>query len=140
MSSQALEDQLACMALAAAFAYHVDRSETDKVVQLFTDDGEFKRPGVFAKGHDQLRAWMTGRPQNTITRHVGTPLMFTELGPNTAKALSYFSMYHGEREKDGIPALHGPVAIAEYHDEFRKTADGWRIARRKVFVALAVRT
>jgi hypothetical protein len=140
MKVSIFEEQLACSAVATAFAYHVDRNETERVVQLFTEDGEFKRPGLAAKGHDQIRAWMKSRPATTVTRHVGTPLMFTEFNLDTAKAISYFSMYHGERLGDSIPALHGPVAIAEYHDEYRKTDAGWRIARRKVFIALAAKT
>jgi SnoaL-like domain len=77
-------------------------------------------------------SFMRARPRNTVARHICSPLVMEEVGPDTARGASYLTFYEGE-PLDGSPArLRGPTAVAEYHDEFRRTPQGWRISRRQV--------
>ena len=136
MSDSQLEDRAACIALAQAFSYHVDRRDTEAVVALFAENGEFRRPGLHVRGHAEIRNWMTNREEWPRTRHVATPVVVTDMQADTAAGLSYFTLYQADKPEEGLPILQGPSAIAEYHDEYRRTEQGWRIERRRVFVAM----
>ena len=71
-----------------------------------------------------------------ITRHLCLEPFFTEVGFESASSITCFTLYHVDHSGEGVPVLKEPRAIAEFHDRFRRTADGWQIAHRKSTVIL----
>lgn len=122
----------ACAQLTASFAVLVDHQRYDELAALFTEDCAFERPGVNLHGREELRAFMAARPIDAISRHVCTMPLVEQIGPDAARGITYLVFYEGESAPSGPASLKGATAFAEYHDEFRRTAEGWRIARRQV--------
>jgi hypothetical protein len=126
----------ACERLSIAFAIGVDRFDDDAVLNLFTHDGVFNRPGNVVKGRDALHGWLKGRPRDVVTRHICTNISIKVINKKEASGITYFTFYRGA--KDGEPSvlpLHGPDIVGEYLDRFLLTDDGWRIAERAVAFA-----
>jgi len=130
------EDEAECAKLANAFTYYLDRNMGKELAALFTEDGEFKRPGLVVKGRAEFLAWTERRKEEAETRHIGSPPVFISGDGQSAKSVSYFTAYRARKTAAPLPEYDGPVGIAEYHDDYRKTEEGWRIARRKVFVVM----
>jgi hypothetical protein len=88
------------------------------------------------KGRAEFLAWAEKRQADAETRHLASPPVFISGNEHAAKSVSYFTAYRARKTHAQLPEYDGPVGIAEYHDDYRKTAEGWRIARRKVFVVM----
>lgn len=125
----------ACSDLVAAFAHHVDHHEFARAVALFTEDAVFDRKGVVARGHAEIAAIWSDRPPSAVTRHLCYPPFFLEVGETHARAVTSLLVYMATHDGAGLPTAERP-AVAEFHDTFRKTADGWRIAHRLGFPVL----
>ncbi len=134
-----MESESSCRALVAAFPYHIDNRHYEEVVGLFTEDGCFERPGVSVQGHAQLRQMLADRPKNVATCHFCGPTVFTAMADDAVSAVTYFTLYQAAIPETGFPAFNKPAAIAEYHDTFRRTPQGWRIATRKAVVVMVGR-
>jgi ketosteroid isomerase-like protein len=129
----------ACADLVAAFAYNVDHRKFDKAVALFADDGCFERPDLVAKGHKEIAAIWAARPASVVTCHLCGPPFFTEISLGTASSVTTFTLYHLEHHGEGLPQCERLTAVAEFHDTFKRTGDGWRIAHRKAVPVLVGR-
>jgi hypothetical protein len=121
----------ACARLTAAFAVYVDSRRYGDLVNLFTEDCVFDRPGALLNGRDELRAFMERRPSNTATRHTCTAPVLDQVTAQSANGVTYLTFFEGESSTEGQGDVKH-IAIAEYRDQFRLTSDGWRIARRHV--------
>jgi SnoaL-like domain len=133
------EGESACTRLTRLFAFYVDRERYLELVELFTKDCTFERPGASVRGRPALLELMQKRPRTPITKHVcGTPLFF-EMTAHDAAAVTEMTFYQGEPIEGSPPQYEAPAAIIEYHDRFRKTEDGWRIATRNVVVVMVKR-
>ena len=130
------EDEAECAKLANAFAYYLDRNMGKELAALFTEDGEFKRPGLVVKGHAEFLAWTEKRLSDPETRHLASSPVFISGDEHAAKSVSYFTAYRARKTGASLPEYDGPVGIAEYHDDYSKTEEGWRIALRKVFLVM----
>jgi hypothetical protein len=134
--TEAAEIERACSALVAAFPYNIDNRLYEGVVDLFAENGSFERPGVRAVGRSEIREMLTARPGNVATRHVCSQPVFLTVEETKAAAVTCFTLYQAEKGEGPFPTIKGPSAIAEYHDEFILSPDGWKIAARKVAVAM----
>jgi ketosteroid isomerase-like protein len=121
----------ACADVISAFAYYVDHREFAKAVDLFAVDAIFERPDLKAHGREQIAAIFAARPNTVVTRHLCGEPFFLELGSDTARAVTQVTLYNVNHEGEGFPSAQGPNALAEFHDIFKRTADGWKIAHRK---------
>jgi hypothetical protein len=121
----------ACARLTAAFAVYVDQHRYDDLISLFTEDCVFDRPGALLNGRGELRAFMERRPGGTVTRHTCAPPVLDQVTAQSANGVTYLTFFEGEPSGEG-PATLKQIAIAEYHDQFKRTSEGWRIARRRV--------
>lgn len=126
----------ACAALVRRFAYHLDNRHYHEVLALFADDGCFARPGVEALGQEQLRRWLEERPPEIETRHVCCEPVFLAIRTEDAQSVTTFTLFQAARRENGFPVFDRPAAIAEFHDRFRLVGEGWRIAERRVKVAM----
>jgi hypothetical protein len=134
------DDERECAALTTAFAFYTDRRRYEELAALFVEDGIFDRPGLLAKSRSEILSAMLQRATNIATRHLCQPPMFTSHSDNTLEAVTCFTFYQAEIPAEGFPQFERPTAVAEYRDVFRRTADGWRIARREAHVAMVGRT
>jgi len=105
---------------------------------LFTDDGAYvvDEGGQFRtfRGQEQL-ASLAGGPDCAVTRtaprmhlaHLAESLVI-EPTENGARGTSY-AIYPGRKGKSFQPDVAGQVGL--YHDEFVRTAKGWRLKQRR---------
>ncbi|AMK19580.1 MULTISPECIES: nuclear transport factor 2 family protein [Sphingobium] len=134
---QAIEAE--CNRLVVAYAVLVDRRRYDEMVALFTEDCLFERPGVEAKGSEALRAFLDSRPATIATRHLCSHPFFERVGADEATAITYVTIFHGEGSDEGPNEVPGVAGLAEFHDVFRLTPNGWRIAHRVAKPTMIVR-
>lgn len=128
-----------CSRLVAGFAFYMDRRRYDDVAGLFTEDCVFERTGAKIKGIDELCMMMANRPAGLVTRHVCAPPFFHRCDAESAQAVTYMMMFRGEGDDAGPVEVPGVAGVAEFHDVFRRTADGWRIAIRISKTAVVVK-
>lgn len=128
-------DDLAIRRLLAELIWHADTTGIDGLdayVACFTDDAEWEMFGDVRRGHAELRAGAEDRRRtgmmgpDTEVRHFLGCTLISFTGPRTASAKSYIQAYRDVKTK---PTL---FLMGEYHDEFRLTDQGWKLARRLV--------
>lgn len=131
-----LQIEHACTKLINRFAILNDAMRYDELAELFTVDGSFARPtdpDNFVNGRDNILQAFKARPTDRITRHVITNIDVEVLDENSAHSVCYAVLYTGntdnKAEKFGIQA-NPTQFIGEFHDEFTRTGDGWKIQRR----------
>ncbi|NND69480.1 MAG: nuclear transport factor 2 family protein [Halioglobus sp.] len=118
--------------LTSRYNMHGDSGRIAELVALFTEDGELEVDGdAVCRGHTALHAFFAGVaqggasvPELRTLRHHLTTQQIDMLDAGRATARTYFTVYT-DRGVD-----HWGV----YRDDFRLTAQGWRIARRRVGV------
>lgn len=135
--SERIEIERACERLSIAYARHLDFREYDAFGELFTENGHLDAGGPI-DGRAAIRASLDRRPDRLRSRHVLTNIHIEVLDADHARGITYLSLYrHVGDESLGDDAIEfdGPAAVGHYEDEFARTAEGWRIARRKLYFA-----
>ena len=132
------DDRLAILDMIGRYSQAWDEKDADAYVALFTDDGVFELnpelpdgPTISEHGREQIRSWAEASHRRladtgTRTRHVQSGTVFDELTERTARTRT---MLISMRLR---PGDSGPWASSAgvYTDEWRKSDEGWRIARR----------
>lgn len=130
---QRLEVREACERLALDYSYLADNQRMDEWSNLFADDGEMVMFGQTFRGPAAIRAAVgAGRGAAALSVHAITNHRIDVVSQTEATATVYIIVYAGER-KDGGPAAApaiAPAMVGTYHDAYRKTAAGWKFARR----------
>ena len=131
------DDRLAILEQIGRYSYAADDRDVEGMVGLFTGDGVFERreigsdgPVYAVAGREALRRWAAeafgSLPEGVLTRHHQRATVFDELGADAARTRTMFlltSIAPGDRHPR-------TVSSGVNRDEWRRTADGWRIARR----------
>lgn len=123
---QALTDRIEIDALRGEFTDAAMWRDYDRFAALFTEDGVWRIPdgGICFTGRDAIRAGIE-RLQHAWEFFVQNVCSGTVLVEgDTAAGRSYVSEFG--RMRDGTSLSNHAV----YHDRYRRTADGWRFARR----------
>jgi ketosteroid isomerase-like protein len=125
-ASGRLADRIALHELRARYTHYYDRADLGEFVALFTEDGVLQLgPAGFARGHDELRAALAAPMQTAAFACHFTSDEITEFtGDHTARGTSRFAVHYGRS-----PDIQG---AGTYHDEYRRTADGWRFVSRTI--------
>ena len=125
----AIEHQL--IQLNHAFANHIDNGRFEELIALFTEDGVFDRAGLVHRGHQEMREAFSQRPPVT-TRHLLSNFYFDSVSRDAATGICYSLTYHAHGVFDGDPLVYGTThgRLIDMHDQYRRTADGWRLAQR----------
>lgn len=129
--------ELACQRLSIAYARGVDYRDYDLVADIFTEAGELDA-GRLITGREAIRRALNSRPDTLRSRHVLTNVFVDVVDENRARGISYLTLYRhvGDESLEAAPIeLAGPAGVGHYEDAFERTADGWRIARRKLYFA-----
>ena len=130
-----------CERLIYRYCHLIDHGEAAKVSDLFTDDGVWASPEVTRDGKDKIAKAFQARQDNTarMSRHVcSTPMIDIE-DADTATGVTYLQLYRhdGEPGRRFAPLDNLPEFVAEYHDVFARTPDGWRFKSRTFVGAFA---
>jgi uncharacterized protein (TIGR02246 family) len=128
---QALEDREAIRGLLAAYRRALDDKDFDAYADLFGDDGEFVTDARTVRGRAEilpLLAELQAAGALSVAagddRHLVTNVEVTVAGDH-ATALS--TWVYLTRGAGGEPELS---LVGHYEDTLRRTAAGWRFARR----------
>lgn len=71
-----------------------------------------------------------------FTRHVITNMLVDVVDESSATGVAYAVVFRDrDHGGDGPAPMRAPEAVVEYRDEFRRTAEGWKIARRQSIAA-----
>lgn len=126
------EVRRACERLVIEFAHGVDHRDVAAVLAVFTEDAIFERKGERLEGRAAIGAAQRSRPPGLVTQHLCTTMKIDVLDASNATGVVYFLLFRheGDAPPDGPVAMPMPQTVGEYHDNYVKTGQGWRIARR----------
>src|SRR5688572_12016889 len=118
-------------ALHAEFAYLIDRGDSDKVADLFTEDGVYGRStGERSVGRAAIRESYRRRSAHGVrtARHIFTNLRLEPLSERLIRGSVILTLF----AHDGSPPLPAdPMLVADYDDVYEQCADGrWRYRER----------
>ena len=137
-----LADELEIRNVVARLAHAADSGHLEKdYLPLLTDDVVWEFPGsadvsaepATLRGHDAVLADRNRRRASgfqgpgTNTRHLNTTLSVRVDGPDSAEAESYWIFVSDTNAPE--PRVR---SVGHYHDTFRRTGDGWRLASRRI--------
>lgn len=132
-----IEDRQAIEETIYRYAYTFDESDVDGFVDVFTEDGVFEtfligddEPLIQLHGSEELRGFVTrGVPGGGVAVHHVSGIVFDV--PDPAQPHTRATVIVTKQLPKG-PAI---VTHGRYHDRWRKTERGWRIAHRTYFSA-----
>jgi uncharacterized protein (TIGR02246 family) len=126
-------DEWAVRNVIARIAQYADGlGSVDEYAMLFTEDAEWLMPGSPRKGREDIRAGSAERREaggvgpGSNSRHMVTTLAVDVQGPDDATADSYWMFLVDTHEQARIQL------VGHYRDSFRRTAEGWQLARREI--------
>jgi hypothetical protein len=122
----------ACERLVTEYAKRIDARD-ERFVDLFTVDARLALLGFEMNGQDEIREFARKYRPDDNTLHLTTHIAIDVIDADMARG-SAVLVYFCAPRKDGRAALAtvAPLVTANYADEFRRTPEGWRIARRTV--------
>ncbi len=127
----------ACEQLQYAYARFIDFRDYEGFTELFTVDGALDA-GLELKGRDAIFSSCQKRSAGLRSRHVITNSFVDVLSHDQARGICYLSLYRLDQKESAKPGplpLSGPAAVGHYQDSFKLTAEGWKIAHRKLHLA-----
>lgn len=71
---------------------------------------------------------------STLVRHVNGSVRIDRTGTDTARGISYTTVFNATDYQDGTAPMRGPDYIVEYHDRFRRVGDDWLIEQRDTHI------
>ena len=136
------EDERQIRNLVSRLVHLADYGDLDEYMTCFTDDAVWEGPSspnapqvrVVNEGAAAIRADREGRRRagtqgaGAHIRHLNSALWVDVDGSDEATAHSYFVFI---RDADTAPTLG---VTGRYVDTFRRTPDGWKLARRSAFL------
>lgn len=125
-----------CRDLVCALVHHTDRNEGVQAASLFAVDALWNRGGIVRQGREAiLRSYLepADRSPTELIRHFATTTRVTVLDATHAQAVTYYLVYRFDPGADfSLPLpLERPFSAGEWHDQFVRTADGWRFGGRQ---------
>jgi hypothetical protein len=128
-----LEIREACERLALDYSFFADNGRMEEFSQLFAEDGELRVFGQVFTGPAAIFAALgAGRGGSAFSVHAITNQRIDILSAEAAEASVYILAFGGERQDGKAPAVAriAPSVVGTYHDAYKKTATGWKFARR----------
>ena len=136
-----IEEKLAIHEMIARYSYTYDGKDAEGFANLFVEDGVFEifvpgetGPSVRLQSRREIREWAAQRLQERegrfTSRHYQSGVLFDELTAQVARTRTMVLVTH-----QGVTeAAPRPTASGVYHDQWRKTHEGWRLAHRAAHV------
>ena len=127
---QALEDRDAIRALLAEYRRALDEKDFEAYAALFGDDGEFVTDGRRVRGRAEILAMLADlQAEGALSMKPGDDrhlVANVEIAVDGDRATAHSTWVYLTREGEG-PNV---ALVGHYDDELRRTAAGWRFARR----------
>jgi hypothetical protein len=122
----------ACARLAVDYSFYADSQQLEAWSKLFAEDAEMTLFGQTHKGRAAILASLNGGNGGAIASfHSNSNIRIDVVSGTEAKGTVGVTLFAAPR-KDGVAQLKEitPAVVGHYVDEYRKTAEGWRIAKR----------
>jgi hypothetical protein len=121
-----LEDRLAVTDVLTRYSTSIDAFDYDGIRATLADDVDAQYANLPAvQGGDALVDWIKEATATAIWQHHQLGLQRIELDGDTARTVSYLTSHQLFEGDDAAKVL-----VARYHDELRREAGGWVIAKR----------
>jgi hypothetical protein len=127
--AQQAEIKGACERVALDYCFYSDNARTGDLAALFAEDGEFHLFGQVHVGPAGVAMGLGGRPETVVTVHAVSNHRIDVVSESEATSTAYVTVWVGDKSAPP-PAAISPFLVGIYHDTYRKTAAGWRFARR----------
>ncbi len=122
----------ACSRLALDYSYYADSRQPEPWSRLFAEDAEMILFGQTHKGREAILKIMNGGDGGAVaTFHSNSNIRVDVISPTEARGTVGVTVFAAPG-KDGVALVKEitPAVVGHYDDVYRKTAEGWRIARR----------
>jgi uncharacterized protein (TIGR02246 family) len=117
----------ACTNLVYGYAYHRDQFNADEFANLFTENASLTVVGQTWVGREDIRQRIEGLKTGSSIRHEMSTIRIVPVDDDHATGVSYATIYSAPA---GEYSVSGFVLMGEYHDDFVRTAEGWKISKR----------
>ena len=118
-----------CIDLVLGYAYHRDNFNAEEFSQLFTEDASLTVGGQTWVGREEIRGRIQELRNGSTIRHLMSTMRIVPDGEDRATGVSYVTIYNAP---PGVTEVEGFLLIGEYHDEFVRTEEGWKIQTREL--------
>ena len=122
-----------CRNLTVRYCQHLDHLDPDGFASIYTEDAVYK-PAVEPvpiEGREAIRAWIGRYPKDRLGRHIATNQIVDVIDADKAKGTSYAIVFREPAPQEGVISSRVmPRSLVEYTDTYRRTEEGWKIARR----------
>jgi hypothetical protein len=124
---RALQDRLDVTDVLYRYSSCIDSFDTEGVRDTLADDVEARYGNLDpVSGGDALAEWIDGATAAIIWQHHLLSVYHVDVDGDSAKALSYLTSYQVFKDDPNV----AKTLVARYHDELRRTPEGWKISRR----------
>lgn len=128
------EITIICEQLLADYAVYRDHLEADNFANIFTQDAQFVPGSGLVRGRQNIKKYIE---DHATPSHL---IMFTSSqidaqSETRASGLAYAVILNGDRqvlEGDRPIQMNGITAASEYHAEFERTEEGWKISKMEL--------
>jgi hypothetical protein len=126
-SLQTLLDRTEIADVLYRYSSSVDSFDTAGVRSALADDiwAQYGN-GDPVEGADNLAGWIAEATATVIWQHHLLNVYHITIDGDQAKTLSYLTSYQVFEENPDAAI----ILVARYHDELRRTSDGWKISKR----------
>ncbi|GAA4347077.1 hypothetical protein GCM10023165_31930 [Variovorax defluvii] len=122
-----------CRKLTVLYCQHLDHLDPEAFANLYTEDALYK-PAVEPVpivGREKILDWIRKYPAKRLGRHIATNQLVDVVDENNATGSSYAIVFREPDPQEGVLSSRvTPRSVVEYTDTYRRTAAGWRFARR----------
>ena len=122
----------ACSRLALDYSHYADSQQLEAWSKLFAEDAEMTLFGQTHKGRAAILKSLNGGSGGAVaTFHSNSNIRVDVVSPTEARGTVGVTLFAAPR-KDGVAQVKEitPAVVGHYEDVYRKTAEGWRIAKR----------
>lgn len=128
--AQEAEVRAGCQRVALDYSFYADNARPDDLGKLFLDDAEFHLFGQVHVGPAAVaRAMGANVGGSIVTVHAVSNHRIDVVSETEANSTAYVTVFVADKSAPA-PAAITPFIVGAYHDSYRKTADGWRFAKR----------
>ena len=122
----------ACSRLALDYSHYAHSQQLEAWSQLFAEDAEMTLFGQTHKGRAAILGSLSGGNRGQVaTFHSNSNIRIDVVSPTEARGTVGVTLFAAPK-KDGVAQVKEitPAVVGHYEDIYRKTAEGWRIAKR----------
>ena len=116
-----------CINLVTDYAYHRDRYDAQQFSALFTENAKLTVGNQTWEGREDIRKRIEGLDSSSPIRHLMSTIRIVPIDELHASGVSYATIYTSAA---GSSSTEGFAIIGEYHDDFVRTEEGWKIQQR----------